>query len=373
MTLAPVRPDAYAAADLLITGEMAMVAFYRLLRHAWIMLALAPLPAFASTARVYVTNSAGDSVDVIDVATNRVVQVIKGIETPHGINFAPDGSKVYVSNESTSTLDVFDAKSGKLIKKVELSAHPNNIAVSKDGSRIFVAIARDPGAVDVIDAATLTRTKSIPVHGRLHNIYVTPDGKYLIAGSIPRKLMTVIDLSTDKIDWEYQFDKGVRPMTIETNPDGSTKRIFVQLSDTDGFAVVDFAKHEEVARVKLPDLHTGVEMDAGRAAAPSHGIGVSPDGKTLWVTSIPQNAVFAYSLADMSLIGEVALPDLKLPGRALGGAVPNWVTFAPDGKTVYISNAGLRSVSAVDTHAMKLRAVIPVGEVPKRINTMVTR
>jgi YVTN family beta-propeller protein len=348
-----------------------MAAFHRLLKPAAILLALAPLPLAASTARVYITNSAGDSIHVIDPATNKVVQVIKGIEAAHGINFAHDGAKVYVSNESTSTLDVFDAKSGKLIKKVELTAHPNNIAVSKDGSRIFVAIARDPGAIDVVDAATLTRVKSIPVRGRLHNIYVTPDGKYLIAGSIPKKLMTVIDLSTDTVAWEYQFDKGVRPMTIETNPDGSTKRIFVQLSDTDGFAVVDFAKREEVARIKLPDLHTGIEMDAGRAAAPSHGIGVSPDGKTLWVTSIPQNAAFAYSLADLSLIGQVALPDLKLPARPLGGAVPNWVTFAPDGKTVYISNAGLRSVTAVDTQAMKVRAVIPVGEVPKRINTMV--
>jgi YVTN family beta-propeller protein len=128
-----------------------------------------------------------------------------------------------------------------------------------------------------------------------------------------------------------------------------------------------------VARIMLPDLHSGVEMDPGRAAAPSHGIGVSPDGKTLWVTSIPQNAVFAYSLPDLSLVGQVALPDLKLPGRALGGAVPNWVTFAPDGGTVYVSNAGLRSVSAVDTRTMKLRAVIPVGEVPKRINTLVMR
>ncbi len=347
-----------------------MPAVHRFLLRALLALAVLPGPAFAGSARVYVTNSAGDSIHVIDIATNKVVQIIKGIETPHGINFAPDGSKVYVSNESTSTLDVFDAKSGDLIKKIELSAHPNNIAVSKDGSRVFVAIAREPGAVDVIDTATLTRTKSVPVHGRLHNIYVTPDGKYLIAGSIPKKLMTVIDLSTDQIAWEHQFDKGVRPMAIEANPDGSTKRIFVQLSDTDGFAVIDFAKREEVARIRLPDMHTGVEMDAGRAAAPSHGIGVSPDGKTLWVTSIPQNAIFAYSLADLSVLGHVSLPELKLPGRPTGGAVPNWVTFAPDGKTVYVSNAGLRSVTAVDTEAMTVRAVIPVGEVPKRINTM---
>ena len=350
-----------------------MIAVCRLLRYGLFVLAFAPLSAFASSARVYVTNSAGDSIHVVDTTTNKVVQVIKGIEAAHGINFATDGSKVYVSNESTSTLDVFDRKSGTLIKKIELSAHPNNIAVSKDGGRIFVAIARDPGAVDVIDAATLTRAKSIPVHGRLHNIYVTPDGKYLIAGSISKKLMTVIDLSTDSIAWEHQFDKGVRPMAIETNPDDSTKRIFVQLSDTDGFAVVDFAKREEAARIMLPDLHVGIELDPGRAAAPSHGIGVSPDGKTLWVTSIPQNAIFAYSLADLTLAGRVALPELKLPGRSPGGAVPNLVTFAPDSKTIYISNAGLRSITAVDTQAMKVRAVIPVGEVPKRINTLIMR
>ena len=49
------------------------------------------------------------------------------------------------------------------------------------------------------------------------------------------------------------------------------------------------------------------------------------------------------------------------------------LAFAPDSKTVYISNAGLRSVTAVDTQAMKVRAVIPVGEVPKRMNTLVMR
>ncbi len=350
-----------------------MTAVCPLLRYGLFVLVFAPLSAHASTARVYVTNSAGDTIDVVDTATNKVVQVIKGIEAAHGVGFATDGSKVYVSDESTSTLDVFDRKSGELIKKIELSARPNNIAVSKDGARIFVAIRRDPGAVDVVDAATLTLAKSIRVHGGLHNIYVTPDGKFLIAGSISKKLMTVIDLSTDSIAWEHQFDKGVRPMAIEANPEGLTKRIFVQLSDTDGFAVLDFAKREEVARITLPNLRTGLELSVGQVAGPSHGIGVSPDGKTLWVASIPQNAIFAYSLADLSLVGQVALPELKLPGRPPGGAVPNWVTFAPDGGTVYVSNAGLRSVTAIDTQAMKLRAVIPVGEVPKRINTLVMR
>ena len=337
------------------------------------MIAFAPLPVRAETTRVYVTNSAGDSIHVIDPATNKVVQEIKGIEAAHGIGFAPDGSKVYVSDEADSTLDVFDRASGKLIKKVPLSDHPNNIAVTKDGGRVVVGIARDPGALDIIDTTSLTRTKSIPVHGRLHNVYVTPDGKYVITGSIRAKMLTVIDLATEEPVWELALDQGVRPMTIEAGPDGSTRRIFIQLSELNGFAVVDFAARKVVAKIVLPESAVEFESDEGRASAPSHGIGVSPDGKTLWVTSIPNNAVFAYSLDDLELLGQVALPVLNLPGHGPIGAVPNWVTFTPDGKTLYVSNAGMKSVSAIDTQAKKLIATIPVGEVPKRINTMVMR
>ncbi len=348
-----------------------MARYRRILRHLWFVLALAPLPAWGGQAFIYVTNSAGDSIHVIDPATNKVVQEIKGIEAAHGIAPSPDGSRVYVSNEADSTLDVFDRASGALLKKVPLSNHPNNIAVTKNGDRILVGIARGPGAVDVIDAKTLTRTKSILVNGRLHNIYVTPDGKHLITGSIPGKLLTVIDLEREVPIWEVPFDLGVRPMTIEAGSDGSTKRIFVQLSDTNGFAVVDFAARKEVARIKLPATTAEFETDAGRATAPSHGIGVAPDGKTLWVTSIPNNAVFVYSLADLKLIGEVALPALKLPGHDAIASVPNWVTFTPDSKTIYISNAAIKSVTAIDTESRTVKAVVPVGEVPKRITTLV--
>src|SRR5947199_239714 len=126
-----------------------MTNFRSVLKCSLFALALAPLPAMADTALVYVTNSAGDHVDVVNSATDKVIQKIP-IEGAHGINFAPDGSRVYDSNESTSTLDVFDQKSGKLLKKVVLSNHPNNIAVAKAG-RILVGIARGQVALEIID------------------------------------------------------------------------------------------------------------------------------------------------------------------------------------------------------------------------------
>jgi YVTN family beta-propeller protein len=338
-----------------------------------LVLGLAPLSASAGTVRIYVTNSAGDSIHVIDPVTNKVVQEIKDIVGAHGIAFSPDASRIYVSNEETSSLDVFDRKSGKLIKKVPLSDHPNNISVTKNGDRIVVAIARGKGGLDIIDAATLTLKKTISTNGgRLHNVYVTPDNKYVVGGSIPAKTFYVFDLDKEEFAWAIPMDRGVRCMAIETNPDGSTKRVFVQLSNVNGFSAIDFAGQKEEARIKLPGVPQEFDSGGYRENEPSHGIGVAPDNKTLWVTSIPNNAVYEYSLDGLKLIGKVDLPSEKIAGRDSPlSAVANWVTFTPDGKELFISNSGMRSVSVVDTVAMKVVKVIPVGEVPKRNNTLV--
>jgi YVTN family beta-propeller protein len=323
-------------------------------------------------ALIYVTNSAGDTIDVIDPAANTVVQVIHGIELPHGITFSSDGARVFVSNESESVLDVVDRKSGEVLQKVPLSGWPNNIAITKDGRRVLVGIRAPQGALDVIDTVSMTRVKSIPVD-RVHNVYVTPDNRYSVSGSLEGKSGTVVDLQTDQIAWKLNFDHPVRPMAFEANPDGTTRRIFVQLSNFNGFAVVDFAKRTEVARITLPDEPGGFGIAEGRVNTPAHGIGVAPDGKSLWVNSTFANAVFEYSLPELELVGYVSLPLVHPLGHAPTGSVPEWITFTPDSKHVYISNSGDRSVSAIDTKTLKLVAVIPVGEVPKRINTLVVR
>ena len=346
-----------------------------ILRHVVPLLALtlASLPASAATVRIYVTNSAGDSIHVIDPATNKVVQEIKDVVGAHGIAFSPDATRVYVSNEETSTLDVFDRKSGKLIKKVALSDHPNNISVTKNGDRIVVAIARGRGGLDIVDAATLTLKTTISTNGgRLHNVYVTPDNKYVVGGSIPSKTFYVFDLEKEQLAWAMPMDLGVRCMAIETNPDGSTKRVFAQMSTLNGFSVIDIAEQKEAARIKLPSVPQEFDSGGYRDNEPSHGIGIAPDNKTLWVTSIPNNAVYEYSLADLKLIGKVDLPSETIAGHAAPlSAGANWVTFTPDGKELFISNSELRSVTVVDTGAMKVTKVIAVGEVPKRNNTLV--
>ncbi len=324
---------------------------------AWVM--GEKLPAPARHPRIIQTNSAGDNVHVIDPATNTVVGVIRGIEAGHGTGAAPDGSRIYVSDESTSTLDVVDAATLKVVRKVPLSGHPNNMAVSRDGSRVYVGIIQEPGGVDVIDTVSLQRVKTIPTQGTIHNAYVTPDGRFVVAGSIAAATINVIDAKTEEPAWTLKMDLGLRPMTFSTNPDGSTRWIFAQLTGFNGFAVVDFATRKEINRITNPPLPPG-KMTVPEGSDPSHGMAVTADGKTLVVCSRLNNYLYSYSL-----------PDLKLLGSAeLGGKGAGWVTLTPDGKTAYVANPVTNDVSVVDVATMKEIKRIPVGFVPKRNATV---
>jgi YVTN family beta-propeller protein len=318
-------------------------------------LALSAVAAPKLKPRIIQTNFAGDSVSIIDPVTNKVVGHIEGIELNHGVAVNPNGKFIYVSDETNKTLDVADGKTFQVVNRIVLSGHPNNITISHDGRRVYVAIVGKDGGVDVIDTAAQKDIKFIPTHNAIHNPYVTPDGKYVLAGSIQGKMISVIDTQTDEVAFTIPMDLGVRPMAISANPDGSTKFIFAQLTGFNGFAAIDFATRKEVARIKNPDLPPDRHaVPPGNEA--SHGIAVTADQKTLVLCSRVNTALYTYSI-----------PDFKLIGTAyLGGKGAGWLTLSPDSKTAYVANPIDDNVSAVDIASMKEIALIPVGSAPKR-------
>ena len=337
----------------------------RQLGISWLLLAI---PLAASSTRIYVANTAGTSVSVIDPAKSKVVQEIGDIQVPESVAVSPDGKRVYISQWTGKVLTVVDRKSGKKIKDVPVSGHSHDVAATKDGKWVLVCNAQNPGALDIVDAHTLELAKSIPMKTKQHDVVVTPDSRYAITTAEGQPVMTVIDLQTQAIAWEHQFDMGTQVAAIEPNPDGSARRVFVQLNRLRGFAVVDFATHEEVARITLPDDEPSIKTSMS-----GHGIAVSPDGKWLWNASKTYDAVFIYSLPDIKLVGRVHLPKLMPPGHdALSGS-PNWITFTPDSKKVYIINAMDRSVSVVDVKTLQVTGRIPVGEEPSRMTLFAGR
>jgi YVTN family beta-propeller protein len=327
--------------------------------------------------RIIQTNSAGDNIHIIDPATNKVVGEIKGIEASHGVATSTDGSRIYISEEDQKTLDVIDGKTLQVTKRIPLSGNPNLIDMTPDGRWIYVAIAQDwsdlsefpvikakaSGGVDVIDTVSLTNVKTIPIKGGIHDLNVTPDGKYAIAGSVraakpPANAMFVIDTRTNEIAWTLAMNRGPSPMAVSKKPDGSTDKIFAQNGGDNAFVVVDFATHLQIDVIKLPDIPRAQQNPVG-GPSPSHGIAVTSDQRTLLVNSRLNSATYAYSLPDLKLLG----------GAALGGKGAQWLTITPDDKTAYVANEQSDDVSVVDIKSLKEIARVPVGFNPAR-NTL---
>jgi DNA-binding beta-propeller fold protein YncE len=100
----------------------------------------------------------------------------------------------------------------------------------------------------------------------------------------------------------------------------------VALSELHGFAALDLNTDKVVQRVELPKL----PPDTPRPYLDTytHGLALTPDEKEIWVTSVPDSKVYAFSIPALQPRGEVAV-----------GKFPNWLAFTPDGKTLFVSNA----------------------------------
>jgi len=311
------------------------------------------LPLVASPLRIYVTNSAGDNVTIIDPRTNQVDGEIRVSKNPHGIVPSPDGKRFYVSSETENVLDVVDRAGLRIIRRVPVGQRPNNIAITPDGRRVYVCI-RGESWVDLVDTTSLEKVKSVPVGKAPHNVYCTPDSKWMLATSMGDNKLTAIDIRTESPEFEIPVGGVPRPVAIEPGPGGVPARLFVQLSDLHGFVIVDFARHRVAGKVLLPDAPAGAKPLIEHTF--SHGIGTSPDGKSLWVTSLLDNSVSVYTL-----------PGLTRKATIPVGNGPDWLTFTPDSRLCYVSNAGSDTVSAIDMALLRELTRISVGKVPKRL------
>jgi YVTN family beta-propeller protein len=64
------------------------------------------------------------------------------------------------------------------------------------------------------------------------------------------------------------------------------------------------------------------------------------------------------------------MPDLHRLATISVGRGPDWLTFTPDSRRCFVSNAGSNSVSVLDVPARKELTKIAVGRIPKRIITV---
>ncbi|MDT8271703.1 MAG: carboxypeptidase regulatory-like domain-containing protein [Desulfomonilia bacterium] len=152
--------------------------------------------------KVYVACSDDASVDVIDSASMTVVDSIELVfwATPLDIEITPDGTKAYVTSGNDGTVKVIDAQNHTLLHDIEIfripeiSPFPMYLVISHDGSRAYVTC--QDGNIVVIDTATDTVERLIPVGYGMSDLCLDPGGETLYVPELFEDAVYLIDAAT---------------------------------------------------------------------------------------------------------------------------------------------------------------------------------
>ena len=304
----------------------------------------------AQNLRLYVGNSRGDDVSVVDLNSLKVVADFKLGDRIHGVAVQPDGKRLFATVESDHTLRIVDTKTGQM-DTVKVSGRPNQAAVTPDGKYAVVPI-RDGDKVDIVDVAKKEVVKSLPIK-EPHNALDAGSNRYVFVSSMGSHEVNIIDL--EKMDYSAVIPAGGRPRPYAVSSDGKT--MYMAVADLHGFVIVDISRKTVLDRVEMPAEHsTPHALQYESADTRTHGLGLSPDGKELWVTSLLDDCVYIYDVSSRKFVGKVPT-----------GGGPNWVAFKPDGKYLYVSNTDSDDVSVIDVKKRTEITRVKVGKVPKRL------
>lgn len=310
-------------------------------------------PAPNGKQKLYVTNSAGDDVTVIDVATNKPVGRIEVGPHPHGIAVPAAQNVIYVTIEGhgrnkPGELVYLDPITDKVVHRMPVGPEPNQLAVTPDGE--FAYIPCSDGYYDVVALNRAELVDRIYTGGRPHNTACSADGKHMYLapmGNINKVI--IVDVATGKPIGEIPFSNVVRPIALAADE----KRLYAEVDGLIGIEVADVP-----ARKLLHRIPAELTPEQQRVPSRSHGLAIRPDQKEIWECDLEHFDVHVYELTGSKPRQCATIP--------IGSQI-YWLTFRPDGKIVYVAARGKGEVAAVDTSTRKIVARIPVGKEPKRL------
>jgi YVTN family beta-propeller protein len=297
---------------------------------------------------LYVDNSLGDDITVIDLGTLKIVDTLKVGNQPHALCAPADGRRLFTSIESEKNLKTIDTITGKIIGTIAVTGKPNECAATPDGRYVGVPI-RDGNSVDIVDTILKKVVKVLPVK-EPHNCFNTGNNNDMYVSSMGSNEIDVIDLK--KMDYSARIPTGGIPRPYAVSND--EKVLYTALTNLHGFVVADIPSRKVIERVELPPappLDCPLEVNT-----PTHGVALTPDGKQLWVTSLADGGVYVYDLATKKTSPMIPV-----------GKCPNWIACSPDGKYCAVSNSDTDDCSIIDAHTQREVARVKVGKGPKRV------
>ena len=238
---------------------------------------------------------------------------VKGIAVSVPLN------SVYIS--TLESLQRIDLTTEKVVWEKPFEGGCDRMSISPDGKTMYLP-SLEKGFWNVVDCNSGEIIKKIDVFKRAHNTIYGPSGNRVYMGDIASPWLYVADTKNHAIETKVgPFGHFVRPFTINWKE----SLVFVTVDSLLGFEVGDLQSGKKLARIPVEGWNMGPVRRHGN---PSHGIGLTPDEKELWLADGHNMRVHVFSSAKpYQQLTTIPVQDM-----------PGWITFSLDGKYVYPSS-----------------------------------
>jgi DNA-binding beta-propeller fold protein YncE len=269
----------------------------------------------------------GAGILVFDI--DRGHRFVERIETPASRMTEPDNVKGVCACPATrrlyfttrSKVYAVDLASGKTLWERQPPGGTDRPSVTPDGKVLYVP-SFEGDTWNVLDAAAGDLLTTIVTKSRAHNTVVGLDGRRMYLGGLKSPLLFVADTATHRVVKTVgPFGGAVRPFVV----DGRQRRAYVCVNDLLGFEVGDIETGKRVHRVEVAGVPRG---PVRRHGCPSHGVGLSPDEREVWVVDGHNQMCHVFD--------NTASPPRPVTSVRVREQ-PGWVTFTRDGRYAYPS------------------------------------
>lgn len=238
---------------------------------------------------------------------------VKGIAVSVPLN------SVYIS--TVESLQRIDLTTEKIIWEKFFEGGCDRMSISPDGKIMYLPSFENK-FWNVVDCNSGDIMKKIEVFKRSHNTIYGPSGNYVYLDDIASPWLYVADAKKQELVNKIgPFGNFVRPFTIN----GKETLVYATVDSLLGFEVADLKTGRKLTRVEVQGWEPGPVRRHGN---PSHGVGLTPDEKELWVADGHNMRVHVFSAAaPYQQLTTIPLQDM-----------PGWISFSIDGKYAYPSS-----------------------------------
>ena len=146
----------------------------------------------------HVNSANGPVVFSIDVASKRILGMLRVASFPGKVLVTPDGSQVWVTCAPDGVVYVFDTLSDTLVTRI-LVPLAGGLTFLPDGTKAYVGTVDSPGTVTVINMITYKPIKTIPVGRYPGAVIATPTGRHVFVAHLGTNSISMIFTNGDTV------------------------------------------------------------------------------------------------------------------------------------------------------------------------------